>query len=191
VQTKATAVGRLLARRDTPAAEKQLAPLEEAARGVFLVVREAVLGLKMASRPDARLATMLHDYARHFSQLSELPVQVDIGPGAATAALPAETEIQLLRIAQEALTNIRKHARARSARVCLSNGGPRLELRIEDDGCGFEPDRARGGGRPHFGLGTMRERAEAIGAEFWLESQPGRGTHVLVRLPLGPAVGGG
>jgi signal transduction histidine kinase len=90
---------------------------------------------------------------------------------------------------QEALSNIRKHARASHVRVTLLNGGPRLELLVSDDGVGFnpaavEPDRATG--RPRFGLGTMRERAEAIGAAFAIESEPGQGTRVRVGLSLAP-----
>jgi signal transduction histidine kinase len=158
--------------------------LEEAARGLFVDVREAILGLKMTGRADVRLAAMLTEYARHFSQLADLPVEVAIAPSVEQLALPPESELQLLRIVQEALSNVRKHSRASSACVCVSNGGPLLELTISDDGQGFDPDARYGdaGGRPHFGLSTMRERAEAIGAEFRLDSQPGQGTKVTVRL---------
>jgi two-component system nitrate/nitrite sensor histidine kinase NarX len=115
-------------------------------------------------------------------------VAVQVAPGVAHLALPAETELQLLRIVQEALTNIRKHARASAVRVAVTNGGPSVELTVCDDGVGFNlagaaADPAQSG-RAHFGLGTMRERAEAIGADFAIDSQPGCGTRVTVRLPL-------
>jgi signal transduction histidine kinase len=182
VNTKAMAVRLLLKKRQTEAAEKQLLQLEEAARGLFVDVREAILGLKMAGSSDVHLAAMLTEYAAHFSRLSDLPVEVEVAPSVAQLALPAETELQLLRIVQEALSNVRKHASASAARVCVRNGGPTLELTVSDDGRGFEFEQARQTGRPHFGLSTMRERAEAISAEFNVESQPGAGTRVTIRL---------
>lgn len=184
VNTKATAIRLLLKRGQTDAAEKQLAQLEEAAKGLFVDVREAILGLKMTSATDPRLPVMLTEYARHFSQLCDLPVEVEIAPSIAHLTLPPETELQLLRIVQEALSNVRKHAAAAHAEVSLCNGGPTLELIVRDNGRGFNPDHARGAGRPHFGLGTMRERAEAIWAEFQLASTIGGGTEVRVRLQV-------
>lgn len=85
---------------------------------------------------------------------------------------------QLLRIVREAVTNAGCHAGADLVRVQFTNGGP-LHLRVEDDGVGFDPDATDGEG---FGLMTMRERAEAIGAEFAVVSSIGRGTSVEVRL---------
>jgi signal transduction histidine kinase len=185
VHTKATAVRLLLKRQEMAGAEAQLVQLEEAARGLFVDVREAILGLKMTGRHDARLVTMLGEYAEHFSRLSDLPVEVNITPSARKIRLRPEIELQLLRLVQEALTNARKHARASRVWITYQNGGPTLELTIGDDGCGFDPDAlaAQPQLRPHFGLATMRERAEAIGAEFNIASRPGR-THVSVRLPV-------
>lgn len=187
VNMKATAVRLLLKRGQTEQAEKHLAQLEEAARGLFVDVREAILGLKMASASDPRLPVLLTEYARHFSQLCDLPVEVQIAPSIAHLVLAPETELQLLRIVQEALSNVRKHAEASAACVCMSNGGPTLELTVSDNGVGFDPENVRhgeAGSRPRFGLSTMRERAEAVGAEFNLHSQPGAGTQVKVRLNI-------
>jgi signal transduction histidine kinase len=142
------------------------------------------LGLKLAGKTGERLPSLLRDYTEQFRQMHSLPVEMRIAASVENLELPAETEVQLVRIVQEALTNIRKHARASRAEVRLSNGGPNLEIIISDDGQGFDPETARAAHRPHFGLSTMRERAEAIGAEFLLESQPGRGTQIAVHLPL-------
>jgi signal transduction histidine kinase len=183
VHTKATAVRLLLNRQQVAAAQAQLIQLEEAARGLFVDVREAILGLKMTGQRDLHLTAMLEEYAAHFSQLSDLQVQVDIAPALADLCLSSEVELQLLRIVQEALTNARKHAHASKVAIRVANGGPTMEVSVSDDGQGFEPDQDRGAGRPHFGLGTMRERAEAIGADFGIDSRPGAGTRVRVRLP--------
>jgi signal transduction histidine kinase len=185
VNTKATAIRFLVKKNQTEAAEKQLLQLEQAARGLFVDVREAILGLRLTSQSDLKLAAMLTGYAQHFSQLADLPVEVTIAPSVEKLALPAESELQLLRIVQEALSNVRKHSQASSASISVQNGGALVELTVSDNGCGFDPERVRhgeAGGRPHFGLSTMRERADAIGAEFLVESRPGAGTRVTVRL---------
>ncbi|MCC6187404.1 MAG: HAMP domain-containing protein, partial [Anaerolineales bacterium] len=97
VHTKATAVRLLLARQQTQAAEKQLIQLEEAARGLFVDVREAILGLRMTGQQDLRLGCLLTAYAERFSQLSDLPVEVQVAPTVTDLNLPPETELQLLR----------------------------------------------------------------------------------------------
>ena len=97
------------------------------------------------------------------------------------------SEVQLLRIIQEALSNVRKHANARRARVRLSPADSGVEVIIEDDGVGFDPDGLRRTDVPRFGMATMRERAEAVGGTFEIAAVPGEGTHVSVHLPAEPA----
>ena len=187
VKTKAMAIRLQLTNRQFEAAEKHLLQLEEAAHELFIDVREAILGLKMAGRSHDKASDFggaLREYAEQFSRLNSIPVDLDIDPAAESLPLKAETEVQLLRITQEALTNIRKHAAARRAVVRLLRGNGSLELTVRDDGVGFAADGARGDGRSHFGLSTMVERAEAIGAEFLLDSDPGAGTRITVRLKV-------
>jgi two-component system nitrate/nitrite sensor histidine kinase NarX len=99
--------------------------------------------------------------------------------------LPPSVEIQLVRIVQEALSNVRKHARAASTTVSLEiRDHHRLAIEVVDDGRGFDLDEPVRTGWPHFGLQTMRERAQAIGGTFELWSRPGSGTRVAVQVPL-------
>lgn len=185
VGAKATAVRLLLQQGQQPAAEKQLQQLEQAARELFTDVREAILGLKLSGLAGSGLGAALIQYVDTFRQLSGLPVEVSIAPTLAAVQLDAETEWQLFRIVQEALTNVRKHAAANRAWVHLHNGGQQLRLIVGDDGHGFSADPLSGGAthhRPHFGLSSMRERAEAIGAHIRIESQPGGGTQVALLL---------
>ena len=184
VNTKAMAVRLMLKNRQTEAAERHLLQLEEAARELFVDVRQAILGLKTAGQIGDGLTATLKDFAAQFSRLSGVPAEVVVTPGVEGLPLTAETELQLLRIVQEALTNVRKHALATRAWVSLRSNGGTLELTVGDDGVGFEPERLRINHQPHFGLSTMRERAEAIGAEFHLDSEPGVGTRVAVRLAV-------
>lgn len=102
------------------------------------------------------------------------------------AGLDDATALQLFRIAQEALSNATRHARARRVALTLRRDGDgRLCLRIEDDGAGFAPDSAAGRGQ---GLRTLRERARLLGGRLRIDSAPGRGTRIELRCRAGAAV---
>jgi signal transduction histidine kinase len=93
----------------------------------------------------------------------------------------AVVETALYRIAQEAMTNILRHADATRVDVVVQKAGDRVQLVIEDDGVGFEPDLVQGD--EHIGLVGMRERAEALGGSLLIESSPGKGTTIVVEVP--------
>jgi signal transduction histidine kinase len=188
INTKAIAIRLLLGKNQVPAAEAQLHQLESASHDLFVDVRETILGLQMVGQGDIHLAEMLKEYSVRFSHLSGLPVEICLSPEAEDIELPAETELQLLRIVQEALTNVRKHAAATGAQVSFQILDGQLELKVSDNGQGFDPATGRDRPRTHFGLDIMRERAEAIGATFCLESRPEAGALVTVRMPLGEKV---
>lgn len=183
VNTKAIAIRLFLKSQQLEQAERNLQQLEDATRGLFVDVREAILGLKMAGQSGGLIGG-LQDYTEQFSRLSDIPVKVTVAPEVRTLHLSPEIELQLLRIAQEALTNIRKHASADRAEVSLQVIDRQLAITISDEGRGFEPDRLRPERGLNFGLATMRERADAIGAEFYLNTRPGVGTTLTIRLPL-------
>jgi signal transduction histidine kinase len=105
-------------------------------------------------------------------------------PANATIRLTPNAEVQLLRIIQEALTNVRKHAGATSAEVSLRVDNGWVEAMILDNGVGFEPDELAPRAAPRFGLSTMHERAESIGGSLNIVSNPGKGTQVIARVPL-------
>ncbi|HKZ83785.1 MAG TPA: ATP-binding protein [Anaerolineae bacterium] len=186
VSTKAMAARLMLKKQRSYEAEQHLLQLEEAAQRLFVDVREAILGLKMAGQNGIGLSTALREYTTQYHRLTGIPVDLSIDPAAESMSLPAETELQLVRIVQEALANVRKHASARRAAVGLHRKNGALELIVQDDGVGFDPDQARSAARSQsrFGLGTMRERADAIGAHFALNSEPGAGTCICVRLKV-------
>jgi signal transduction histidine kinase len=184
VNTKAMAVRLSLKNQQMEAADENLLQLEEAARELFVDVRAAILDLKMTGEGDANLTVTLNDFITQFSRLSDLPVEVTLAESLDGLPLTTETEQQLLRIVQESLTNVRKHASASKAYVSIQTDGNTLEMKIRDNGQGFDPESIWAIDQSHFGLTTMSERAEEIGAEFILESKPGAGTSVIVRLPL-------
>lgn len=125
------------------------------------------------------LLPALQQTLQKFRLQSGLPAELEVdGHG---AALPADVQVQLLHVVQEALANVRKHAQASQVRVRLTHQ-PHWQIDVSDDGRGF--DTAAGApDDSHVGLRIMRERAAKVGAAVALESQPGRGTRVRVSLP--------
>jgi signal transduction histidine kinase len=94
--------------------------------------------------------------------------------------LSLEIEQTLYRIAQEALANVARHSAANHVDLRLGDEGSAVTMSIADDGCGFDPRGEHAG----MGLASMRERAEALNGELVIESEPGRGTHISVTLPV-------
>ncbi|HKF18641.1 MAG TPA: sensor histidine kinase [Candidatus Dormibacteraeota bacterium] len=142
-------------------------------------------------RPEAlERGTLGEALARLTAQLGE---QTGVAAHAVVTgeagALPPQVEVTLLRVAQEALANVRRHARAREVTVTLSYMEDEVALDVQDDGQGFAPVMYVGAG-PGGGLGltTMRERVEALGGTLTVESAPGEGSTVVAQLPChGPA----
>jgi len=113
-------------------------------------------------------------------------VSVKLACAQLTARLPADTELTLYRILQEALRNVEKHARARHVTVRLRQQGAFVQLAINDDGIGFDPDHhpARRKGKGGVGLLSMRERATYVGGVLKVKSDRRIGTEIDVRIPL-------
>lgn len=176
VNTKTQAVKRLLSLDQVSQAEEALGQLEEAARDVYADVREAILGLRTTISSHG-LVSAISEYLDWFSRQNSIQVEVTV-EGQADVALEPINEIQLIRIVQEALSNVRKHAKAQKAWVQVSASNGHLCLTVRDNGQGFDPDRISRGMWPQFGLRTMKERAESVGGTFEVSSVPGQGTTV-------------
>jgi signal transduction histidine kinase len=190
VNTKAQAVQELLKSGQVERAEQQVGQLGEAARSAYADVREGILGLRTSLGPQHSLLDALEEYLDRWREQSGVEAQLIVEPaGGKLDGLGPSAELQLLRIVQEALANVRKHAAATSVRVRITESLEAVETAIEDDGRGFEPGHGRVGedAVPHFGLATMRERAESVGGHLEIQSAPGEGTRVLVRVPVGSA----
>ena len=135
------------------------------------------LGLVAAIR---ELANQSMGYLRSSNPENQLCITVDALD--TMPPLPAAVEVAAYRIAQEALTNIVRHAHARSCSIRLAldeTEGSQLQVEIRDDGIGLTDERRAG-----VGLNSMRERAEELGGTFVIESQKGKGTRVVARLPI-------
>ena len=171
----------LLSRGREADAKASLEQLAEVVREGKAHVGDYLFGVKTWSS-NGKFFTGLRQYVMNYTQNAKVRTELVIPTELEGVPLGEVIEMQLQRIIQEALTNIRKHAGARSARVIFGLDSGQVEITIEDDGQGFDP--AEINGHEGFGLRAMAGRAEAAGARFEIKSTPGNGTQVIVRVPL-------
>jgi signal transduction histidine kinase len=132
------------------------------------------------------LVAGLHDTSTEFAHRTGVSVKIVCVQ--LKTRLPADTELALYRILQETLKNVEKHARARHVTVCLTKLGDLVQLAINDDGIGFDPEHqpARPEGKGGFGLLGMCERAISVGGSLKVKSGRRVGTEIEVRIPVPP-----
>jgi PAS domain S-box-containing protein len=166
---------------DRPEVWMQVRALEQVAQQLDRDVDHLVWELRPTALDDLGLRAALVNYVQDWSARVNVPVELHTA-GVTTDRLSSEIETTLYRIAQEALNNIAKHARAGVVEVILERRADHVSLIVEDDGVGFDPGGLNGDGRG-FGLLGMQERAALVGATLEIESAPGEGTTILVRMP--------
>ncbi len=169
----------LFARGEKSLGESCLRRLAEVTQEAKEAVRTYLLGVKTPSPEEQSLLSTLRQRITHFSQTYGIRTELVAPPELEERRLDFAIEAQLQPIIQEALTNIRRHAEASSARVILSLPDGQIQVTIEDDGRGFNPEDEKQG----FGLRSMRGRAEAGGGRLEVSSTPGKGTQVIVWMP--------
>jgi signal transduction histidine kinase/ligand-binding sensor domain-containing protein len=155
-----------------------LSELQQLTRGALAEMRTLLLELRPAALIETSLSDLVYQLAEAATGRAGVSVAVSVS---GNCVLPPDVHVALYRIAQEALNNVVKHARASSVDLTLrcavaaTGGGREVELQIRDDGRGFDPTRVA---PDHLGLGIMHERAEAIGAQLEVTTAAGEGTHV-------------
>jgi two-component system nitrate/nitrite sensor histidine kinase NarX len=158
--------------RDQDQARKSLVDLRRLTRAAQAEMRALLAELRPSALTDTDLGDLLHLLGNALSGRLNIPVAVSVAP---EVVLPPEVQVVFYRICQEALNNITKHAKASQVEIDLLHDVGAVELRVHDDGKGFEEGPALVG---HYGLKMMRERAEAVGAVFTVTSQLGQGTEL-------------
>jgi len=174
---------KLLSEGKVSQAIAEVREMQEVAQEAYTGIRESILGLRTTLSPATGLVPTLLEYIHTFGQQSGINARLVMADGTRLELAPS-AEIQLLRIIQEALTNVRKHSGASRAWVRVGAEDEQAVVVVEDDGRGFDPAQVRRNGAQHFGLETMRERAESAAGTLQLSSRPGEGTRVLIRLPF-------
>ena len=174
------------------AAGELLSRLEDQAQEAVVNVRRVVQGLRPPALDDLGLVAAIRQQAEAYGMVEDAADRrghetvLSVEAPEPFPALPAATEVALYRIAQEALTNVARHAGAGSCRVVLrAPSGGALEIEVSDDGGGISGKREDG-----MGLVSMRERAEELGGTCEVSTPPGGGTRIVAKLPIeGPGVG--
>jgi len=161
--------------RDQQEARRSLEDLRRLTRGAQAEMRALLAELRPSTLTDSSLSDLLRQLGNAFSGRTNIPVVVTV---TGEFFLPAEAQVAFYRVCQEALYNVAKHAKASQVEIDLKQDGAVIELRIRDDGQGFDPEQILSG---HYGLSMMRERAEAAGALLSVTSQPGHGTELTIR----------
>ena len=166
---------------DAPNAVAELADLAALTEEAYRDVREAILGLREASRVDRGFIDSLGAYLEKYSHQCGIPVTLETSIDG-ELALPPRSELQIIRVIQEALTNVRKHGGATSIAIRISDGPEGTMIVIADDGHGFDVAGTLLG-HEGFGLHTMRERMELVGGTLTIDSAPGCGTRIIAMMP--------
>jgi len=160
--------------RDPEKGRLGLEELRRLIQGALAEMRTMLLELRPAALKEQRLEILIRQLTDGLMSRTRMPVATTV---VGDCRLPAEVKLALYRITQEALNNVVKHAQASQAKVYLDCQPSQAVLLVSDDGHGFAPE----GIEPHkLGVGIMRERAKAIGAQFALDSQRDRGTEITV-----------
>jgi signal transduction histidine kinase len=179
---QAEVVERMLAREPVLAAA-ELRLLRELLRRELGDVRAFISQLRPPILADLGLEGAIRDAAVSMTALLGIPISVEVDPEIREIGDSAQTVV--LRIVQEAMQNVRRHADARRATIRAALEDGRWIVEVRDDGRGFDVGAVAARGRRNFGLQFMRERAELIGAEFEVRSRPDGGTVVRIAIPRG------
>jgi signal transduction histidine kinase len=164
--------------QDPERAAGMVGTVREQVRGALSELRQTVAKLRQPLEVDLQLRSALSRLARHYEAATGLTVHLML-PEESTD-LPDTHRLALFRTAQEALTNVQRHAEAREVWLQLAQHGATITLLVSDNGKGIQPADEDGG----FGLRGLNERAAQLGGEFFLEPRPGGGTQLSISLPL-------
>lgn len=168
-----------------PALRERLVRLQRSVGGLDDDVERLSHRLRPAALDDLGLEVALQQHAQEWSQDSGVEVSL-LARGLRDRRWPAALETTVFRTVQEALTNVRRHAGACHVSLIVERSGGELRIVVEDDGCGFDMAASRTPAErgSRLGLRGMAERARLAGGRLELESEPGRGTTLIVALPL-------
>jgi PAS domain S-box-containing protein len=161
--------------KDPDEGRRSLEDLRRLTRGAQADMRLLLAELRPSTLTDAELGDLLRLLGNALAGRNNIPIEVIVtGEG----KLPTEVQVTLYRLCQEGLNNVAKHAGASRVDILLQYDPGGVEVRIRDDGRGFDPQQALPG---HYGLSMMHERSAAIGATLSINSQPGQGAELVIR----------
>ena len=183
MQLKASQADKFIERDQTDDAQKVIGDLQEIISEAYTDVREIMFNIRLAPSPTEGFIKTIKNYIADYRSRYGLEIEL-IAPEELQAAWKGDMSLQVMHIIQEAVTNIRKHAKTSYARIKIENGLDSVNISIIDHGCGFTPLPRKNYIGRHMGLVVMAERAESINGTLKLESEPGKGSRITLSLPL-------
>jgi signal transduction histidine kinase len=146
-------------------------------------MREYIMNLRTTPALHRPFFTAVQQYMEGFTSNYDIQTDLTIGSSWNGTTISPDMQMQIFRIVQEALTNARKHSKARRVQVKFEAADGCVFVIIRDDGHGFSPDKPATVQGQHFGLQFMQERAGQLGGTLQIQSMPGKGTQVVLEVP--------
>jgi two-component system nitrate/nitrite sensor histidine kinase NarX len=165
---------------DEPAVKDTLEDIRRVADDAFASLRDEIIGLREGTHRDKAFITLLKEILDRFQRQWGIQTSCELIGEEADWALAPQVELQWLRVVQEALANVRRHANATKILAQLRKQDEDLLLEIQDDGRGFDLNRVQVG---KMGLRIMRERVESIGGELSIDTKQSFGTRLIIKIP--------
>jgi two-component system nitrate/nitrite sensor histidine kinase NarX len=166
--------------------EGELDEMRKVIDGLYDVVRQDILELRKPLPGGSDLRSSLEQVLQTFEQESGIKCELIADEAGGPDVLSIWARLQIFYIVREALANVRKHAQASEVHLTLNQEKAEIQIAVEDDGIGFDTARDNGGVKTtHLGLEIMEGRAKQIGGRLEVNSQPGCGTKIVVRIPVG------
>jgi signal transduction histidine kinase len=184
IKIKAIMSHDMLVKQDFEKAHMHLDELINTTSVLYTDIREAIFNLRNTDSDHGDFFSALQEYLTEYQQYYGLEVRFTMDDSSSLEFSP-EVANQLMRIVQEALSNVRRHACAQKVWIhCWQDQGE-IKISIEDDGSGFDPQEFSTGetSKQSFGLQIMRERVQYINGELKIDSEPGKGTKILIQIP--------
>jgi signal transduction histidine kinase len=169
-------------------APETLSHMEQKITALIDEIHCLVQGMRPPILDDYGLDSALTRLVKELTEYAGVSIDYQYTCPPGSGRLPSRVEVTLYRIAQEAITNVVRHAKADRASVVLLQQHDDVVLLIEDDGCGFDPTAVRVEGGAHLGIMGMKERATLLGGSCTVESAPGNSTTVRIRIPINEEV---
>jgi two-component system nitrate/nitrite sensor histidine kinase NarX len=162
---------------------KVLEELREVVDNSYKDVREAIIGLRVDVSQEGNLIDTIKSYIKEFNELSNIDVSLAVE--GTCPHVKVEKQLHIIRIIQESLTNVRRHAEATSVDVNIIFTSDEMIITILDNGKGFNKDEMSASSFLHQGMRIMNQRANALGGKLDIQTEKGNGTTISLKLPLG------
>jgi signal transduction histidine kinase len=181
---KLAVTNNLLANGQFAEAQANLQELKRIVNETYTDVREEIFNLRAKTSIGLSFLNTLHRYIAKYKEFYNLDIQLAIQLEEDLLQFPADVKEQVIRIIQEALINVRKHAKVDKVLINIKQDQDQICISIEDKGQGFEIDEVKQTDKAGFGLQIMQERAQSINGNLKIASAPGNGTQVTIHVPM-------